>query len=321
MLIPVSCVNSRMTKNLTVKLNSGYTMPLVGLGTWKSKANKVSEAVLVAIQSGYRHIDCASDYENEAEVGSGILNAVSSGIVDRKDMFITSKLWNTFHQPEDVRPAFMSSLSKLNCSYIDLYLMHYPTGENENGKTCVSDIDYVVTWKAMELLLKDGLVKSIGVSNFNLFQLNRILKECSIVPAVNQIENHPYLTEEKMINFCQSRNIHVTAYSPLGSLDREWASAGDPSLFQDQKLIELAKAYNKSVAQLVLRFQLQRGLSVIPKSINSEHIQDNINVFDFEISIDDIKTISSLNKNWRAMDVSWIKGNKYFPFCDDYHEK
>ena len=311
-----------MAKNWTIKLNSGLMMPMVGLGTWKSSTNDVSKAVQVAIESGYRHLDCASDYENEAEVGAGLLSALRSGGLERKDMFITTKLWNTFHRPEDVHPALMRSIKKLNCSYIDLYLMHYPTGEDEDEaeSPCVANIDYVDTWKAMEALLKEGLVKSIGVSNFNTFQLNRILNEGSVVPAVNQIENHPYLTYEKMVQFCKLKNIHVTAYSPLGSADREWATACDPSLFRDEKLIELAKSYNKSIAQLALRFQLQRGISVIPKSVSSEHIRENIRIFDFDISANDMITIFSLNRNWRAMDVSWIEGNKYFPFRDNYQE-
>lgn len=318
-----------MAKNFVIKLNNGLNMPLVGLGTWKSKPSEVLLAVESAFKCGYCHVDCAFDYENENEVGNALQKLVCEKIVKREDIFVTTKLWNTFHKPEDILEAFQQSLSQLKCDYIDLYLMHYPTGEDKSyedfpnlseDERRVSNIDYVSTWKAMEKLLDTKLVKSIGVSNFNKFQLNRLIKECDIVPAVNQIENHPYLTEKSLVKFCQSKHVHVTAYSPLGSIDREWASKNDPQLLKDNTLINIAQKYNKSVAQLVLRFQLQRGLSVIPKSINVDHIQDNIDIFDFEISSTDMEKIYFLNKDWRAMDVSWIKDNKYFPFSDEYNE-
>ena len=319
--------NYKMGKSLVTKLNNGVNMPLIGLGTWKSSKADVSFAVQIAIKHGYRHIDCASDYDNEDEVGNSLKSMIGK-VIERKDIFITTKLWNTFHKPEDVSIAMQQSLDKLKCDYIDLYLMHYPTGEEKCDKdlSClgedelVSNVDYVQTWKAMEKLLDTKLVKSIGVSNFNIYQLNRIIKECNIVPVVNQIENHPYLTDQSLVQFCQLNSIHVTAYSPLGSLDREWASADDPHILHDAKLIDIAKSYNKTVSQLVLRFQLQRGLSVIPKSVNADHIRENIDIFDFEISSNDMEKILSLNKNWRAMDVSWIKNNKYFPFRSDYNE-
>ena len=307
---------------VTVKLNSGHIMPLLGLGTWKSSIENVFHAVQISVKHGYRHIDCASDYENEEGVGASLASLIDSGVVKREELFITTKLWNTFHQPEDVRPAFEQSLSKLQCSYVDLYLMHFPTGENDINcpSKQVCDVDYVQTWKSMEKLVVDEKVRSIGLSNFNAYQLNRIIDNCDIVPAVNQIENHPYLCDENLVQFCKSKNIHVTAYSPLGSLDREWASKDDPCLLDDKVLNKIASKYHKTVPQIVLRFQLQRGISVIPKSVSTKHIKDNFDVFNFEITPDDMKRIFELNRNWRAMDISWIKGHKYFPFGDDYKE-
>lgn len=195
----------------------------------QSKPGEVFQAVRDAIDAGYRHIDCAYNYLNEAEVGTGIKSKIDQGIVKREDLFVCSKLWNTFHRPDLVEPALQNSLKDLQLSYLDLYLIHFPTAfqeggdrypKDEQGKVVFSNVDFCDTWKAMEELVHKGLVKSIGISNFNSKQMERILACASIPPAVNQIEVHPYMSQTKLVEFCKAKNVAVTAYSPLRSQDR-----------------------------------------------------------------------------------------------------
>jgi aldehyde reductase len=227
-----------------------------------------------AIDVGYRLIDGAYAYQNEAEVGAGIAAKIKDGTVKREDLFITSKLWGTFHKPELVLPALKKTLSDLGLQYLDLYLIHWPVALKEGtpdlypadaaGVPINSDADFVDTWKSMEEAVKLGLVKSIGVSNFNSEQIGRILASCTIKPVTNQVECHPYFNQRKLQEWCKERDIVITGYSPLGSPDRPWATAADPKLLDDPKLIELGKKYGKSAAQIVLRWNTQRGIVTIP---------------------------------------------------------
>ncbi|XP_041968782.1 aldo-keto reductase family 1 member B1-like isoform X3 [Aricia agestis] len=310
----------------TVKFSNGKTIPALGLGTWKSKAGEVTQAVKDAIDIGYRHIDCAFVYGNEKEVGEAITAKINEGVVKREDLFITSKLWNTFHKPELVRGALQQSLDNLNIKYLDLYLIHWPQAYKEggalfpadaDGKIQFSDVDYVDTWRAMEPLVEAGLVRSIGLSNFNSKQIERVLAVAKVKPVVNQIECHPYLNQSRLIAFCSERGIKVTAYSPLGSPDRPWAKPGDVQLMEDPKIKAIADKLGKTVAQVLIRYQIDRGNIVIPKSVNKGRIASNFDVLDFQLSPQDLQLIDSFNCNGRFVPMTASLGHKYHPFEND----
>ncbi|XP_067008631.2 aldo-keto reductase family 1 member B1 [Anabrus simplex] len=309
-----------------VKFNNGLEVPILGLGTWKSKPGEVTQAVKDAIDVGYRHIDCALVYGNEPEVGQAIKTKIDEGVVKRDDLFITSKLWNTFHKPELVIPALKQSLSNLGLEYLDLYLIHWPMAYKEgddlfpekDGKTLYSDADYVDTWKEMEKAVKMGLTKSIGVSNFNSAQIQRILDVAEIKPVTNQVECHPYLNQKQLMDFCKSKDITITAYSPLGSPDRPWAKPDDPQLMDDPKLKQVAEKYGKTPAQILLKYQIQRGNITIPKSVTKSRIEQNFKVFDFELSGEDMSYIDTFDCNGRVCHLNWIKDHKDYPFLIAY---
>ncbi|XP_017764961.1 PREDICTED: aldose reductase-like [Eufriesea mexicana] len=312
-----------VTRVPKLKFYNGNEVPAFGLGTWKSKPGEVTEAVKFAIDAGYRHIDGAYVYGNEKEVGAAIKAKINEGIVKREDLFITSKLWNTYHKPELVEPAIKRTLADLGLEYLDLYLIHWPVAfkegdalmpKNADDTVALSDVDYVDTWKAMETLVSKGLTKNIGVSNFNSQQLDRLLKNCTIKPVTNQIECHPYLNQRKLSEFCKRNNILITAYSPLGSPDRPWAKPDDPKLLDDKKLGELAKKYKKTPAQVLIRYQLDRGHIVIPKSVTKSRIDQNIDVFDFKLSPEDIEYIDTFDCNGRICPLTGSENSPYYPF-------
>lgn len=320
-----------------VLLSSGQKMPMIGLGTWKSAPGQVKQAVLTALDCGYRHIDCAAAYSNEQEVGEALALRIGPGkALHREEVFVTSKLWNTKHEPQDVEAACLTTLTDLGLSYLDLYLMHWPMAfqrgkelmpRRTDGSVCYSDTHYRETWKAMESLVDKGLVKAIGVSNFNGRQINDILNMAKHKPVVNQVECHPYLSQEALIAHCRSVEICVTAYSPLGSGDRPWASPNEPALLEDPELGAIAQRYKKSPAQIILRWHIQKGVTCIPKSVTPSRIEENLQVLDFSLSEQDVSLINSFNRNERFIVPTVERDGKrvwrdaehpHFPFHDPY---
>uniref|UniRef100_A0A1A9ZYV7 NADP-dependent oxidoreductase domain-containing protein n=1 Tax=Glossina pallidipes TaxID=7398 RepID=A0A1A9ZYV7_GLOPL len=292
----------------TIKLNNGMEIPVLGLGTWGSLGDQGTEAVFNAVQVGYRLIDCAPIYQNEPCIGSAIRSILENKVVKREELFIISKLWNTFHRPDLVEEAICMSLNDLKLDYLDSYLIHWPMAYSEGesliprdacGKIKFSNVDYVDTWKAMENLVKLGLTKSIGLSNFNKEQIERILDISTVRPVIHQIECHPYLTQHKMMEYCQKNKIVVISYSPLGAPARPWALGDEQRLLDDKMLEKLSVKYNKTPAQILIRYQIQRGNVVIPKSVTKERIISNFDVFEWSLEEEDAKELDSMNQNKR----------------------
>ncbi|XP_027688762.2 prostaglandin-E(2) 9-reductase isoform X1 [Chelonia mydas] len=303
-----------LCKDTSVKMNDGHRIPVVGFGTYAPDTvpkSKCEEAVKVAIEVGYRHIDGAYFYENEEEVGRAIREKIADGTVKREDIFYTGKLWSTFNAPVMVQSALKKSLKSLQFDYIDLYIIHTPLSlkpgddllpEDGNGKLIFDNVDLCATWEAMEACKDAGLVKSIGVSNFNRRQLEMILNKPGLKykPVCNQVECHPYLNQRKLLEFCKSKNIVLVAFSALGSHREErWVDQSTPLLLEDPVLNALAKKYSQSPALVALRYQLQRGVVVLAKSFTRKRIEDNFKVFDFQLTEEDMKAIDSLNQNLR----------------------
>ncbi|XP_016149883.1 alcohol dehydrogenase [NADP(+)] A isoform X2 [Sinocyclocheilus grahami] len=293
----------------TITLSTGQQMPAVGLGTWKSAQGQVKQAVLAALDCDYRHIDCAAAYSNEREVGEALSERLGEAKpLRREDIFVTSKLWNTKHHPDDVEDACKKSLSDLRLSYLDLYLMHWPMAFERGDELMPRRPDGTVrydnnthyrdTWAAMEKLVDQGLVKAIGLSNFNARQIDDILSIAKHKPVVNQVECHPYLVQTQLVSQCWGRGLAVTAYSPLGSPDRPWVTPGEAHLLDDPRVVGLATCYNKTPAQVIIRWHIQRGVICIPKSITPSRIKQNIEI--------------DGQKVWRDAK------HPHFPFSDPY---
>jgi len=285
----------------TFTLNTGAKIPAIGLGTWQSKPNEVREAVKVALQKGYRHIDTALAYGNESEVGQGIKD---SG-VPREEIWITTKLDNTWHHR--VEDGITSSLKSLGVDYVDLYLMHWPSSSDPNDlKKHLPDWNFIKTWQEMQKLPASGRVKNIGVSNFAIRNLEKLLNDPStkIVPAVNQVELHPNNPSPKLLDYCKEKGIHCTAYSCLGSTDSP--------LYKDESLAKIAKAKGKTPQQVLLMWGLQRGTSVIPKSVTASRIEKNFELDGWELTGEEMKQLNSLQGRFKVCGDAWLPVKVFF---------
>ncbi|XP_018426642.1 PREDICTED: rho crystallin isoform X1 [Nanorana parkeri] len=322
-----------LTKDSRINLNDGNAIPIIGLGTYASPdvpKNIGEEATKAAIELGYRHIDCAYIYGNEVQIGSAIRAKIADGTVKREDIFYTGKLWCSFFSPDLVRNGLEKSLKDVGLDYLDLFIMHWPfsikpTGAEEPSnpdKPFVYDnVDFCSTWEVLEACKDQGLVKSIGVSNFNRRQLERLLNKPGLKhkPVCNQVECHIYLGQSKLHAYCKSKDIVLVAYSVLGShRDKNWVDLSLPVLLEDPVLVEVAAKYNRSPAEIAMRFVLQKGIVVLAKSFSSARLKQNLGVFDFEIQSEDMKTLEGLDKNLHFGPFKEMKEHPEYPFHDEY---
>jgi len=306
-------------KGETVTLaNTGDQMPLVGLGTWKIERESTASVVHQAIKSGYRLLDCACDYGNEIEVGAGIKAAIEDGTVERKEVFVTSKLWNTFHEKDRVKEGCLKTLKDLGLEYLDLYLIHFPIAlkhvpietlyppewnyDPKNPGCVFSDATIRETWEAMEELVKEGLVKNIGIANFSCSLMQDLVKYAKVKPNVLQVENHPYLQQPNLLKYARSQGMAVTAFSSFGGKSY-WAFNAEAKAMQDllthETIDSIAKKHSKTTAQVLLRWAVQRSVAVIPKSSNPDRLKENIAIFDFVLDDADLKDITGLDRYMR----------------------
>ncbi|OPA79245.1 glyoxal reductase [Paenibacillus selenitireducens] len=271
-----------MTQHLqaTTTLHNGVRMPWFGLGVFKvEEGSELVQAIKAAVKHGYRSIDTAAIYQNEKSTGQGIREALQENNLSREDLFVTSKVWNADLGYESTIAAYEASLERLGLDYLDLYLIHWPVA----GK-------YKEAWRALETLYKEGRVKAIGVSNFQIHHLEDLMKDAEIKPMVNQVEYHPMLTQKDLIRFASEHGIQMEAWSPLMQ----------GQLLDNPTLLDIAGQYGKSVAQIILRWDLQHGIVTIPKSTKEQRIIENASVFDFELSAEDMNRIDALNEDRRV---------------------
>lgn len=292
----------------TLILKNNDPMPIFGLGTWKSQPNEAYEAVLEAIKAGYRHIDCAHAYKNEKEIGEALSKAFKEGWVKREEMWITSKLWNDCHEEQHVLPALKQTLQDLQLDYLDLYLVHWPVALKKGVDFASEKEDFLTpeeaplskTWAVMEEAFNKGWAKHIGVSNFNISKLKEIMQTAHIQPEMNQVELHPFLQQNSLVDFCRENSIHLTAYAPLGSAYRVKDKEVDlPILLENQTIKSIAAKHQVSPAQVAISWGIHRGTAVIPKSVKKHRIIENFEATKIQLDEEDIRQIDALEGPFR----------------------
>lgn len=307
----------------TIKLNNGIEFPALGYGTWLglndkmefeiTDARKLQDALSYAIDIGYRHIDTAHLYRVEPEVGEVINKKIKDGVVKREDIFVTTKVWHHHHKQADVEVAVRDSLRRLNLEYVDLVLVHWPMSISLEGVD--EKIDYLETWRGFEEVLKKGLTRSIGVSNFNIEQMKRLLANCNVPPAVNQIEINLNLGQKELVDYCQSKGVVVVAYSPFGTMvpSRNYPDSPEPKM-DNPKMLSIAKKHGKTVTQIALRYLYQRGIVSIPKTVTKSRVLENASIFDFQLDDEDVATLAQFDNGFRTIRPLFWQPYENYPF-------
>lgn len=316
-----------MAENVTTDCNSiaigtDQRMPSLGLGLWKIERANTSQTIQLALKYGYRHLDSACDYGNESEVGEGVRQSLSAGFCTREQLWVTSKLWNTYHRPQHVRPALERILADLRLDYLDLFLIHFPIAIQyvpiehryppgwffdptaQTPKMVIDSVPIRDTWEAMEKLHEAGLARHIGVSNFGCSLIRDLLSYARVRPSALQVESHPYLVQSKLLRYCLQEQIAYTAFSPLGAgsyIPLGIATPGD-SVLNEPAVARIAAKQCRTPAQIVLRWGVQRGTAVVPKTVKLERLRENLALFDFALSDQDMSEISLLDRNRRFND-------------------